>query len=139
MRRWFRNFGFPILAIAALVISGYLAAGVRVPDPVPNFALQAAPVYRLEVGAASFTVLNLAAMALALALDGRGFAELGTRGLRAVEVVRSTDEQAVSFSENVKLNHEMEEKLEQTNAALENTVRTMRKQEKRLATLEEER
>lgn len=139
MRRRLRNQGFPILVLAALVISGYLAAGVQVPAPVPDFALKAAPVYRLEVGAACFAAFYLAAMALVLALDGRGFAEVGTRGLRAVEVVHSTDEQAVSFSESVKLNREMAEKLEQTNAALESTVRTMRKQEKRLADLEEER
>ncbi|HEX5527802.1 MAG TPA: hypothetical protein VFX44_11490 [Solirubrobacterales bacterium] len=139
MRRWFRNLGFPILVLAALVASGYLAATARDPDPVPSFALQAAAVYRLEVGGACFAAFYLAAMALALALDGRGFAELGTRGLRAAEVVRSTNEQEVSLSEQTKLNLEMEEKLDETNAALEDTVQAMREQEERLAVLEEER
>lgn len=88
MRRRLRNQGFPILVLVSLIVSGYLAATAHVPDPVPSFALQAAAVYRLEVGGACFAAFYLAAMALVLALDGRGFAELGTRGLRAAEPSR---------------------------------------------------
>ncbi|MGN6663292.1 MAG: hypothetical protein ACTHK6_03635 [Solirubrobacterales bacterium] len=36
---------------------------------MPDFALQASAVYRLEVGAACFAVFYLATWALALALD----------------------------------------------------------------------
>lgn len=83
-----------MLVLADLIGSAYLAASARVPNPVPDFALQAASVYRLEIGAACFVVIYLAAMAFFLALDGRGFAELGTRGLKAQQVVKtSNDEQ----------------------------------------------
>jgi hypothetical protein len=95
MRGWLKDFGFPVLVLAALAASGYLAASVPVPHPVPDFALQAAPVYRLEVGAVSFAILYLAAMAFVLALGGRGFTEIGTQGLRATEVVGAASEEQV--------------------------------------------
>lgn len=69
MRRWLRIYGFPVLVLAALAGSAYLAASVRVPAPVPDFALQAEAVYRLEVGAACFLVFYLATLAIAFALD----------------------------------------------------------------------
>lgn len=68
-RHWFRARAFPALVLAALAGAGYLAASARVPAPVPDFALQASAVYRLEVGAACFTVFYLATWAVALALD----------------------------------------------------------------------
>ena len=85
---------------------------------VPNFALQASAVYRLEVGAACFAVFYLAAIAFMLALDGRGFAEFSTKGLRATKVVRAAAEQEVAMS---------------------SVVEVLREQEERLAILEEER
>lgn len=66
---WLRTHGLRVLILAALAGSAYLAATVRVPLPVPGFALQAAAVYRLEVGAACFVVFYLAVLAFALALD----------------------------------------------------------------------
>ena len=127
MRRWFRHFGFPILVLTALAVSGYLAASAPVPDPVPAFALQAGAVYRLEVGGASFTVLYLLAMAFVLALAGRGFAEIGTKGLRATEVVRAADkEQAVLIAERLAL----------IESAIQTTAEQLNEQEKRLARLE---
>jgi hypothetical protein len=54
---------------------------------VPDFALQAEEVYRLEIGTAFFIAFYLATMALLLALGGRGFAEIGTRGLKVRKVV----------------------------------------------------
>lgn len=121
MRRWLRTSGFPLLVLAALAVSTYLAASARVPAPVPDFALQAAAVYRLEVGAACFAVLYLAAMAFVLALAGRGFAEVGTKGLRATEVVQSP---------------ELEERLERVESTLEAAAGSLNGQEQRLARLE---
>jgi hypothetical protein len=72
-----------LLVLVDLVASAYLTATIPLPAAVPDYALQASPVYRLEVGAACFVVVYLAAMAFFLALDGRGFAEFGTRGLKA--------------------------------------------------------
>jgi hypothetical protein len=138
MRRWLRDLGFPVLVLAALVASSYLAASVPVPDPVPDFALQAAAVYRLEVGAACFAAFYLAAMALILALDGRGFAELGTKGLRAVEVVKAADEQEAALSRQSTFSRKMEEKLEITNAAVESAVKALSQLEDRLVEREEE-
>lgn len=90
-------------------------------------------MYRLEVGAACFAAFYLAAMALVLALDGRGFAELGTKGLRAVEVTRAADEQQAQFNQDIKRS------LEKTNAAVKTTAEAVSKQRKRLEKMEEER
>lgn len=137
MRHRIRHHGFPLLVIAGLAAAAYLAASTTVPDPVPAFALQATTVYRLEVGAACFAVFYLAAMALVLALDGRGFAEVGTKGWRAVEVVRATDEQRVNASDLANLTEDMEKKLEKTDAALASAFEALTGQEQRLEQLEE--
>lgn len=81
----------------ALMVSGRLAMGAPTPEPVPDFALQDGAVYRLEVGAASFTILYIAAMAFVLALGGRGFTEIGTQGLRATEVVEVVSEEQMTL------------------------------------------
>jgi hypothetical protein len=138
VRHRIRDTGFPLLVILALAVSGYLAASVRVPDPTPDFALQAAAVYRLEIGAACFVVFYLAAMALVLALDGRGFAEFGTKGPRAVEVVRMTDDQAEGFSEQVEHTRVLVSRLKETETAMQNTAKALSEQRKRLDRLERE-
>lgn len=139
MRRWLKDLGFPVLVLTALAVSGYLAASAPVPDPVPDFALQASAVYRLEVGAACFAAFYLAAMALVLAIDGRGFAELGTKGLRAAEVVRAAGEQEGTLARHLKLNRQIEAELEKTNAAIQGAAETLQEQGERLAKLERER
>jgi len=139
MRRWLRDFGFPGLVLGALVVSGNLGASVRVPNPVPDFALQAAAVYRLEVGAACFAAFYLAAMVLILAFDGRGFAEFGTRGLKATDVIQVANKQEVSLAERAEANRDLKERLNKTNDALNSAIEAMREQEERLETLEEER
>lgn len=127
------------MVLAALAGSSYLAASARVPASVPDFALQAAAVYRLEVGAACFAVFYLAAMAFVLALDGRGFAELGAKGLKATEVVKATDEQRGTLAQHIKLNQEMKEEITKTDAILRRAVNALSEQEVRLERLEEER
>lgn len=138
MRHRIRHHGFPVLVVAGLAAAAYLAASTTVPHPVPAFALQAIAVYRLEVGGACFAVFYLATMALVLALDGRGFAEVGTKGLRAVKVTRTTDDQQVGLSEQVKFNCDIKNDLEETEAALQSTDKTLNEQEKRLDRLEKE-
>jgi hypothetical protein len=139
MRTWLRTYGFPLFVLAGLSGASYLAARARVPDPVPAFALQAAAVYRLEVGAACFVVIYLAAMAFFLALEGRGFAELGTRGLRAARVVGASDTQQVILSRLMKASQEMERNLQRIDATLENATNSLNEQERRLQALDEER
>lgn len=98
--RWIKSYGFAILVVVAAATAAYLAATVAVPEPVPDFALKAREIYRLEVGMAFFVAFYLASMATVLALDGRGFAELGTKGLRAEKVVnRAAGEQQQSLRE----------------------------------------
>ena len=139
MRRWLKDLGFPILVLGALAASSYLAASTPVPDPVPDFALRAAAVYRLEIGAACFAAFYLAAMALILAFDGRGFAEFGTHGLKATDVIQAANKQEVSLAEHAEANRDLKERLNKTNDALNSTIEAMREQEERLETLEEER
>lgn len=126
------------MVLAALAVSGYLAASARVPASVPDFALRAAAVYQLEVGAACFAVFYLAAMAFTLALDGRGFAEFGTRGLRATRVTKGANREQAMLTKQIELNHEIKERLQQTDAAIRSAVETLNRQETRLARLEEE-
>ena len=127
----------PLLVVAGLAASAYLTMSVRVPDSIPDYALQAAAVYRLEVGAACFVVLYLAAMAFFLALEGRGIAELGTRGLRATEVVRVDDRQRETLSAQMKLIHNTRKDLEDLEVRIGMTANDLNGQEHRLKRLEE--
>lgn len=91
MRRWPEQYGFAFLVVVAIACGSFLAGSVEVPEPVPAFALQAAEIYRLEIGAAFFVAVYLAAMTLLLALSGRGFAEVGTKGLKVAQVVMESN------------------------------------------------
>jgi hypothetical protein len=70
-----------------------VASSARIPESIPDYALQAASVYRLEIGAACFVAIYLAAVAFLLALDGRAFVEFGRRGLKAERIVRAADDE----------------------------------------------
>ncbi|HEU5064056.1 MAG TPA: hypothetical protein VFT79_13035 [Solirubrobacterales bacterium] len=87
MHRWLRHYGFAFLVFVALACASFLAGSVAVPHPVPDYALQAEEIYRLEIGAAFFAAFYLALIAILLALGGRGFVEFGTQGLKAQRVV----------------------------------------------------
>lgn len=91
MRLWPERYGFAFLVVVAFACGSFLAGSVEIPEPVPTFALQAKEIYRLEVGVAFFAVLYVAAMALLLALSGRGFAEVGTKGLKVARIVIRSD------------------------------------------------
>jgi hypothetical protein len=137
VRHVLRDYGFPLLVFADLAGSVYLAATVQVPASVPDYALQASAVYRLEVAAACFIVVYLAAMALFLALDGRGFAEIGTRGLRASQIIRAADaEQDVTLAEQIEVSQALEERLKTADAKLRDIIQCLDDQEERLASLE---
>lgn len=70
--------------VMVAVVAGMMAALTVVPpSEIPAFALQAVAVYRVEVGAAVFLGLYLATMALVLAMHNRGYAEIGTGGIKA--------------------------------------------------------
>jgi hypothetical protein len=87
VQRLLKRYGFASLVLLALACASFLAGSAKVPEQVPDYALQAEEIYRLEIGAASFVAFYLATMAVVLALGGRGFAEFGTKGLKAEDVV----------------------------------------------------
>jgi hypothetical protein len=102
-RAWVERWGFAIIVgLAALVAAG-VAWKVEVPPEVPDFALNAAPIYRVEVGAATFLGLYLVEIAFVLALNNRGFSEVGTHGLKAQDITEKTQGDVI---------HEHEESLE---------------------------
>ena len=71
---------------AALIAGLVVGVTVAIPTDVPGVALQAEPLYRLEVGGAVFIGLYLATTALVLALRNHGFTEFGTAGVRAQDL-----------------------------------------------------
>jgi len=64
---WAIRWGFSALVVLGAVAATWVAWQVDLPAPIPAFALQAAPGYRLEVGTATFAAVYLAATALGLA------------------------------------------------------------------------
>jgi len=88
--RW----GFAALVAVAIVIGLVAALTVTPPMDVPTVALQAPVIYRVEVGGAVFLGLYLATMAFALALQNRGFTEIGARGIRARELSEASQDAA---------------------------------------------
>jgi hypothetical protein len=83
IKAWFVRWGFGAMVGVAAAIGLLVAAKVAIPPAIPGIALQAEPVYRLEVGGAIFIGLYLVAMAFVLALRNRAFTEIGTGGMRA--------------------------------------------------------
>lgn len=97
-------------------------------------------MYRLEVGGACFVVIYLAAIAFFLALDGRGFVELGTKGLKAEQIVgEADDEQEMTLAGDLMSIRNTRETLKRFEAALDDVIDDQAAQEKRLRALEERR
>jgi hypothetical protein len=136
--RWFRKYGFAMLVLAAIGGACYLASNVDIPSPVPAFALKAKEVYRLEIGAAFFVVFYLAAMTFVLALSGRGFAQLGTQGLKAEQVVVDK-KQNVAFRGQRRFNRSVSTGLADLRSVLRTVDETLSLQDERLKELEKER
>ena len=67
---WLERWGFSVLVGAAAMAGLIVGATVAILADVPGVALQAVPVYRLEVSGAIFAGLCVAAPALVLALRG---------------------------------------------------------------------
>lgn len=88
---WMERWGFATLVGSAVVLGLAVGATVAVPAEIPAVALQAAPVYRLEVGGALFIGLYLVSMAFVLAMRNHGFSEIGTSGVRAHDLGRLPD------------------------------------------------
>jgi hypothetical protein len=80
---WISRWGFAALVAAAGLTGMAMGVTVALPSDIPAVALQAAPVYRLEVGGVIFLGLYVVAMAFVLALQNRAFTEFGTGGVKA--------------------------------------------------------
>jgi H+/gluconate symporter-like permease len=116
------RYSFASLVLVGLACASYLAGSAAVPEPVPDFALQAAEIHRLEIGAAFFVAFYLATMAVVLALAGKGFAEFGPRGLKAQQVVEhiANDSQQEALSRQVRALHQVRRELKALYAQVEN-------------------
>lgn len=103
LRLWIGQWGFSCLVGAAGLGAACIAWKVAVPEQVPDFALRAEAIYRIEVGAAAFLGLYLMIMAFVLALNNRGFSEIGVNGLKAQDMTETARQDALRLSsESVK-------------------------------------
>jgi hypothetical protein len=93
--KWLSTWGFALLVGGSIVVALAIAFCVSVPTPVPNFALKAAAIYRIEIGAAAFLGLYLVSMAFVLALNNRGFSEIGMSGLKAQDLANREQQSAI--------------------------------------------
>ena len=84
-----------MMVAAAMVLGAGIALTAVPPPEIPTAALRSAAVYRVEVGGAVFLGLYLAAMALALAIQNRGFTEIGSGGIKAQDLAAVSDEMVV--------------------------------------------
>jgi hypothetical protein len=107
------------MVAAALVIGLIVAATVPVPAQLPSVSLNAAVVYRLEVGGAFFAGLYIAAMALALALQNRGFTEIGNGGIRAQDM-------AATVPDLIAANEAVSERLSEAIEAIADTQQQLK-------------
>jgi hypothetical protein len=85
--RWLSRRGFALAVVGIAISSVWVAMAVSVPVDVPDFALRAAMVYRVEVGVAFFAALYLVATAIVLATHDRAFTEFGAAGVSARDLV----------------------------------------------------
>jgi H+/gluconate symporter-like permease len=130
VHRWLKHYGFALLVFVALACASFLAGSAAIPEPVPDYALQAEEIYRLEIGAAFFVAFYLAVMAVVLAFSGKGFAEFGTRGLKAEAVIVRREQKETS--------QQMLEELRKARSDMEDQNGRIKSYEQRLKKLESE-
>jgi hypothetical protein len=99
LKAWLTKWGFAVLVGAAALGAAYLAWKVAVPKQVPDFALKAEAIYRIEIGAAAFLGLYLVIMAFVLSLNNRGFSEIGVNGLKAQDMANRAQQDAIRSHE----------------------------------------
>jgi hypothetical protein len=137
VQHWLEKYGFAFLVLVALSSASYLAGSAAVPEPVPDLALGSPEIYRLEIATAFSVAFYLATMAVLLALRGQGFAELGTRGLKATTVIGPTvREQQEASSRQLKLIEEAAKSVQKLITDLEDLREKVDSQQARLDDLE---
>lgn len=135
MVRWLRKYGFAIMVLAAICGATYLGVTVNVPKEVPDFALRSSEIYRLEVGAAFFIAFYLVAMTFVLALSGRGFAQIGAKGVATDEVVVNR-KQNLAFRTLARSNRSALTGIADLRDGFRNVDKTLESQDERLEKLE---
>lgn len=135
MRRLLQRYGFAFLIFMALACSCLMAGTADAPEPVPDFALQAEEIYRLEIGAAFFVAFYLATLTFLLALGGRGFAEIGTTGLKVDQVIDSGS----ALRRQAQVDLRTKKTLKALDAAIDNLQAELVSQQRRLERLEADR
>ncbi len=107
LSRW----GFACL-VGVATATALAGAGLSPPPAeVPEFALRAAVIYRLEIGVAVFLALYLASLAFVLALHNRGFSEIGTAGVKAEDLSGTTRRQEDLLEDLLERVDELEERV----------------------------
>jgi hypothetical protein len=86
---WLVNYGFAGLVLLAFAGGIIAAQQTDVPPAgeLPGLAFGSQVLYRNEVGGVSFVFFYLMALVFVLALNGRGFTEIGPKGVRDGKVV----------------------------------------------------
>lgn len=140
MQHWLEKYGFVFLVFMALACTSYIAGSAQVPHPVPDLALQSREIYRLEIAIAFFVAFYLVTLTVLLALGGKGFAELGPRGLKATTVIgAAVREQQEASSRQLKLVNEAEGRMEVLAGDLKDLQGRVASQQVRLEDLESRR
>jgi hypothetical protein len=92
---WVRGYGFAALVFLAIAAGVFFAVQTDVPDPVPDFALQAPAIYRTEIGLGVFFALYLVSSLLVSALNGHGITQFGTGGIRVQRIVNEKQQSTI--------------------------------------------
>ncbi len=82
-----RSYGFAALVLLAIGAAAFLAIGTEVPEPVPDFALRAQAIYRVEIGLGSFLGFYVVCSLFVSALNGQGITRVGREGLHVQRIV----------------------------------------------------
>lgn len=91
---WLEAYGFAVLVLLAIIAAAVAGLTATIPRDAPLVG-DSESLYSLLVGGVAFAVFYLGALAFVLALRGRGFTELGPRGVRANRVLRKKQQQAL--------------------------------------------
>jgi hypothetical protein len=139
-RGWFERRGLAVAVFLAAIAAIVLGLAISAPEKLPALAQGSTALWRVEQIGFSFFVFYVLIAAIALALGGRGFTELGPSGVKAGDVVqqkhqRGLEEQAETLA-GVRRSAVMNATL--TRAAIQQQGHELKELRERLARLEDE-
>lgn len=92
---WLQSYGYASLVLLAAAAGALLGIRTEVPEPVPDFALQAEAIYRLEIVLAGFLGFYLICSLFVSALNGHGLTQLGPGGVRVQRIVNQKQQSVI--------------------------------------------